>query len=131
MTTQRNKKIETYSFPEPDACAAATAFMKATQAGWTEVSSRKIARGKYKGIYIVTGVRPRVRPRLDAPKSALTVAAATLLQLLQASRCALADLEGLVEENDIDPDGDSPAARTIRELRDAIAQVEREMRQVL
>ena len=45
-------------------------------------------------------------------------------KLLHAARCALADLEGLAVENDIDPDGDEPAALTIRELREAIAQAE-------
>ena len=45
-------------------------------------------------------------------------------KLLQAARCALADLEGFAVENDVDPDGDEPAALTIRELRAAIAQAE-------
>jgi hypothetical protein len=42
-------------------------------------------------------------------------------KLLQAAKCALADLEGLCATNGIDPDGDEPAALTMRELRKAIA----------
>ncbi len=48
-------------------------------------------------------------------------------KLLQAAKCALADLEGFVFGTDIDPDDpadDSPAAMTIRELREAIADVQ-------
>ena len=59
MTTQRKSKVEVCSFPEPDAWSAETARKEAVAAGWTEVSSRPITRGKYKGSYIVTGVRPR------------------------------------------------------------------------
>ena len=45
--------------------------------------------------------------------------------LYQVTRCALADLEGLAIEDGIDADGDEPVARTIRELREVIAKVER------
>ena len=44
--------------------------------------------------------------------------------LLQAAKCALADMEGLVFGTDIcpdDPEDDSPVAQTIRELRSVIA----------
>ncbi len=42
--------------------------------------------------------------------------------LVLAARCALADLEGLAQELDIDLDNPDahPAARTVRELRDAL-----------
>jgi len=43
--------------------------------------------------------------------------------LLQAARCALADLEGFVG-TDADPEGDEPVALTMKELRAAIAKAE-------
>ncbi|MFA6134580.1 MAG: hypothetical protein WC869_11255 [Phycisphaerae bacterium] len=48
-------------------------------------------------------------------------------KLLQAARCALADLEGLIFGMEIDPDDpddDSPVAQTIRELRTVIGEAE-------
>jgi hypothetical protein len=44
--------------------------------------------------------------------------------LLDAARCALADLEGIMPEFDCDGDREHPAWKTIEELRQAIAKVE-------
>lgn len=43
-----------------------------------------------------------------------------LTDLLKAARCALADLEGLVEEGRITKDSHPPAMSTIEELKVAI-----------
>ncbi len=66
-------------------------------------------------------LQPDVRiEQFDA--NARLIAAAP--DLLQAAKCALADLEGLIADADIDPTGDEPAALTIRELKAAIAKAE-------
>jgi hypothetical protein len=58
----------------------------------------------------------------DRPDVGNLLAAAP--DLLQAARCALADLEGFVFGTDADLEGDEPVALTMKELRAAIAKAE-------
>jgi hypothetical protein len=58
----------------------------------------------------------------DPPDAGNLLAAAP--GLLQAAKCALADLEGFAFGTDADLEGDEPVALTMKELRAAIAKAE-------